>query len=514
MFFSKINQVGGGKNPNHPSNTKKNVNNKITSTKVVTTVKTKPSSPISASKLSSYSPAAPVKRKLESISKSRNERKSRITKSRTTKSRTRSSSYESEEDMKKVQNHEDDDDDEEEDNWDLNMMRLASSSKENTPGLQVEDSRKLYLGDDLLEISLVNESKYNKIIHAADLIVPASYNPIFETLVPFTVQLPFGCENYKVSRPKKPEDSDFMIELESVMDLAASELVPSEFSQLIKDPNMRDCIVRRLRRALQAKDHERFTASINEYNELIIKLRSQGEFKKKLQSLTRLPAYVTVEFLNQVYRRVVSPRSQELRDYKAFSNNVYGELLPSFVSEIFRRTRLLSKSVFIDLGSGVGNCVLQAALEIGCESWGCEIMKTASELAQLQKEELENRIQLYGIKAGSITVRSADFVNNSEIQAVLQRADVVLVNNYAFSPELNGNLVDMFLDLKDGCQIVSLKSFVPPGHTISEYNIESPLNILDVDHHQFAHDSVSWTTVGGDYYISTINRSRLSKVVK
>jgi [histone H3]-lysine79 N-trimethyltransferase len=498
MFFSKLNQVGGGKNPNHPSNAK-NVVNKITSTKVVTTVKVQNKSSKPTSVSASPRPSPPDSRKLKNdVSRS----PVRVGTKRTARAMVHQS---------------DDEEDEGEDNWDLNIKRLASSSKEGTPGLILEDNRKMYIGDEVLRItssnSLDSTTIPETIIHAANVILPADYSPIFETLIEFTFQLPFGYEKYKVSRPKRLEDTDFMHELDTVMEMVAAELVPSQYSVQIKDPNMRDCIVRRARRAVQGKDQEKFLASINEYNELMINLRKEGELKKKLESMSRLPAYITVEFLNQVYRRVVSPRSQELRDYKAFSNNVYGELLPSFVSRIFRQTGLVSKSVFVDLGSGVGNCVLQAALEVGCESWGCEIMKTASELAELQKNELESRLKLYGIKAGPISVRSADFVNNSEIQAVIQRADTVLVNNYAFSPELNGSLVDMFLDLKDGCKIVSLKSFVPPGHTISEYNIESPLNILDVESYQFGDDSVSWTTVGGDYYISTVNRSRLSDLI-
>lgn len=39
------------------------------------------------------------------------------------------------------------------------------------------------------------------------------------------------------------------------------------------------------------------------------------------------------------------------------------------------------QNVFLDLGSGVGNCVIQAALEYQCKySASCEIMKKANEL--------------------------------------------------------------------------------------------------------------------------------------
>lgn len=488
MFFSKLGQ-NGGKNPNHPSNAKAGVN-KIKSTKVVTTIKVE-----KVAKSTSLS-ASPRESSSASCLKSLNGSKKKAV----------SSSLERADHKRKARTFQDGDDNDTDDNWDLNIKRLASTPKDGTPGV-IKDDRQLYIGDDGSDGSRV-------IQHAADLVSANDYSPIFDTLIEFTVELPFGSERYRVGRPKKDEDTDFMQELDTVLDIVAAELVPCQYSAEIKDPSMKDCILRRLRRALQAKDEYKFAASIDEYNGLMRKLRQDGAFKTKLQSLGRLPAYMTNEFLNQTYRRIVSPRTHELRDYKAFSNNVYGELLPPFVSRIFRQTGLNSKSVFVDLGSGVGNCVLQAALEVGCESWGCEIMKTASELAQLQKIELEGRLRLYGIKAGAINIRFADFVNNGEIQRVLQTADTVLVNNYAFSPELNGNLVDMFLDLKDGCKIVSLKSFVPPGHTISEYNIESPLNILAVESFQFGNDSVSWTTVGGDYYISTIDRSRLSSMME
>jgi H3 lysine-79-specific histone-lysine N-methyltransferase len=140
-------------------------------------------------------------------------------------------------------------------------------------------------------------------------------------------------------------------------------------------------------------------------------------------------------------------------------------------------------------------------------------MSTASELAKLQHREFVARTKLWGIRTGDAHIVSADFVKDPDVQGALRRADVVLCNNYAFDPALNARLVDMFLDLKDGCKVVSLKSFVPAGHAISEHNRESPLNILEVEHLTFPTSSVSWTIAGGDFYVSTVNRSRLSKAV-
>ncbi|KAK9321430.1 histone methylation DOT1 [Lipomyces orientalis] len=222
-------------------------------------------------------------------------------------------------------------------------------------------------------------------------------------------------------------------------------------------------------------------------------------------------ATVAHEILGHIYSRIVSPHVNELRKYTAFSNNVYGELLPKFVSRIFKELELSSDQVFVDLGSGVGNCVLQAALEIGCESYGCEMMEIAAELADKQAVEFQERLKLWGIKAGLVRLITGDFLKSDEIGEVLQKTDLLLVNNYAFDAELNGNLVHMFLDLRDGTKIVSLKSFVPPGHTITSHNVESPINLLQVDEREFFSGSVSWTDAPGKYYVSTIDRGRIKK---
>ena len=351
------------------------------------------------------------------------------------------------------------------------------------------------------------------VIYAKDLI-DSGYTRLFDDTIEYTLELPFGKEQYVASRSKNVDLFDPLAETDSLISVIASHFVPKEYAVQIKDPDMKNCILRRIRRALKIPDKDQFMESITQFNELMKQMRTSGQIEQIIMSFQLIDHEISNEILNQVYVRVVSPRTNELRNYKAFSNNVYGELLPSFVNKIFQQSKLKSSSVFIDLGSGVGNCVLQAALEVGCESWGCEMMKAASDLASLQQTEFENRVKVYGLSCGPIHLRSADFVHNAEIQEVLKRADVVLVNNYAFDSKLNGHLIDMFLDLKEGCKVVSLKTFVPPDHVISDFNIESPLNILSVEKFHFPNGSVSWTNADGQYFISTIDRSRIAQSSK
>lgn len=385
----------------------------------------------------------------------------------------------------------------------------VSLDTDNTPQRSlspVPDNRSLYSGTTTGHVEITDSKSIASL---------ASYTPCFESRPDLSFELALPCsdtkEVYVAKRPKSASDYDPVSEAELIMDLVGQNMVPEKYTREIKHPSLEDCIVRRYRRAIKHNDPEKFLASVEEYNALITKLRESGEISSHMSTVTRLPIALSRSLLNQVYLRIVSPRANELRDYEAFSNNVYGEIMPDFLTRLFRETGLTSSSVFVDLGSGVGNCTLQAALEVGCESWGCEVMKTASDLAAKQQHELEARAKLYGINLGKIELRSASFVHNDEIQKVVSRADVVLVNNYAFSGELNSSLIDMFLDLKEGCKIVSLKSFVPPGHVISEYNIESPLNILSVEIKELPSGSVSWTMNTGPYYITVVDRTKLQE---
>lgn len=81
---------------------------------------------------------------------------------------------------------------------------------------------------------------------------------------------------------------------------------------------------------------------------------------------------------------------------------------------------------FIDLGSGVGNCVVQAALAAGCESFGVELQDTPAELAELQIKEVQNRARMYGVSMGTCKSKKGDMLNDLETLDHLRKADVVV----------------------------------------------------------------------------------------
>ncbi|TKY88196.1 hypothetical protein EX895_002906 [Sporisorium graminicola] len=282
----------------------------------------------------------------------------------------------------------------------------------------------------------------------------------------------------------------------------------SDHSSATVDP---DSILRSFTKARNRRDGPLFMRTLARFNAALVALRDAGALAANIASLgsaTGVPEGIWRLIQDQVYARVVGPRVEELGRYQAFSDNVYGELLPRFMSEIAQLTHLGPGKVFVDLGSGVGNLLIQTSLQTGAEAYGCEMMPIPASLAGQQIVEAQARWAAWGLRGGgAVEAWTGDFGEHTGVRDVLKRADVVLVNNYAFLPKTNENLSLLFLDLPDGAQIVSLKPFVPPDFRLTQRTLSSPLAILRVTERAYTSGCVSWADGGGRYYIQTVDRS-------
>ncbi|KAI9838137.1 MAG: Nucleosomal histone H3-Lys79 methylase [Sclerophora amabilis] len=357
-------------------------------------------------------------------------------------------------------------------------------------------------------------------VHAADIASvekSSKYAPAFEASeeeLDVALQYPSLSprERFNLVRPQDKEDYTPVDDILQVIELTAKHHLPSDQAERFLEEE--HGIHRRLKRAIARKSVKEFRGLVEEYNEAIVRLAREEVITKNLDNSHSIALPMVEHILTQTYARTVSLKVDTLKKYENGSDNVYGELLPRFVSKIFQETKLKSDHVMVDLGSGVANVVLQAALEIGCESWGCEMMDNACDLAELQQKEFAARCQLWGLAPGEMHLERGDFLRNTNIGKVLQRADLVVVNNQAFTPRLNDGLVNLFLDLKEGCQIVSLKSFVPHDHKISSRNFNSPVNLLNVETKTYFSNCVSWTNAPGTYFVARKDSRKLRAFAK
>ena len=94
-----------------------------------------------------------------------------------------------------------------------------------------------------------------------------------------------------------------------------------------------------------------------------------------------------------------------------------------------------------------------------------------------------------------------------------------LVNNEVFPSSLNHDLTHLFLELRDGATVVSLKPFQPEGFRLNDSNVSDHLPkrlttqcdsfaaILRLTAHDYQNDWVSWKSGADKYYVQVIDRS-------
>ncbi|THH11352.1 hypothetical protein EW145_g707 [Phellinidium pouzarii] len=272
-------------------------------------------------------------------------------------------------------------------------------------------------------------------------------------------------------------------------------------------------LLRNLRRAKNRRDGPLFIKTVNEISDLLRSLKCDNSSVNLLQqaphawSKTGIPQGVVLRIIEETYQRCIGPHIDKLKKYSAFSSQVYGELMPSFVSDIIEQTGLRPDSLFVDLGSGVGNVVLQAALQSGCKAFGVELMAGPAKLAEDQREQMRLRCRMWGISMGEVELVQADMNACPRVDELMSKADVVLVNNFVFREELNAALRPKFLDLKEGAIVVSLKPFAPPSNQrLTERNIDDIAAIFDVSSRPYHTGTVSWSSGSGNYYIHRVDR--------
>jgi len=90
---------------------------------------------------------------------------------------------------------------------------------------------------------------------------------------------------------------------------------------------------------------------------------------------------------------------------------------------------------FFDLGSGIGNVVIQAALVSGCSSYGVEILDVTNAVAQDVSKVFLERCRLWGLEAGPHALYHGDFCDHEILRKHIANADVILANNFVFSPQ-------------------------------------------------------------------------------
>ncbi|XP_058821838.1 histone-lysine N-methyltransferase, H3 lysine-79 specific [Topomyia yanbarensis] len=214
--------------------------------------------------------------------------------------------------------------------------------------------------------------------------------------------------------------------------------------------------------------------------------------------------------IQQVYNQaVIEP--EKLNQYEPFSPEVYGETSFDLICQMIDQFKITGDDVFVDLGSGVGQVVLQMAASTAVKiCYGIEKADVPSRYAEGMTATFKMWMRWFGKKYGDYELIKGDFLADEHREKITS-ATIVFVNNFAFGPNVDHQLKERFADLKDGARIVSSKSFCPLNFRITDRNLSDIGTIMHVSEMSPLRGSVSWTGKPVSYYLHLIDRTKLER---
>ena len=214
--------------------------------------------------------------------------------------------------------------------------------------------------------------------------------------------------------------------------------------------------------------------------------------------------------LSKVYNHSVKD-PDKLNVYEPFSPEVYGETSFDLVAQMVKAIPFKSDEVFLDLGSGVGQVVLQVAASTNVkECFGIEKATTPAKYAQEMDRLFRRWMKWHGKTFSPYRLERGDFLLE-ENRVKISEASVIFVNNFAFGPTVDHKLKQMFSALKDGTRIISSKPYCPLNFRLTKRNLSDIGAILRITELATMPGSVSWTGNPVSYYLHMVDSTMLEE---
>ncbi|KAG5851326.1 hypothetical protein ANANG_G00092010 [Anguilla anguilla] len=257
------------------------------------------------------------------------------------------------------------------------------------------------------------------------------------------------------------------------------------------------------------KSFESMQRLCDKYNRAIDSIHQLWKGTTQPMKLNKRPSNGLLRhILQQVYNHSVTD-PEKLNNYEPFSPEVYGETSFDLVAQIIDEMEMMEEDTFVDLGSGVGQVVLQVAAATNCKHYyGIEKADIPASYAESMDREFKKWMRWYGKKHGEYTLERGDFLSE-EWKDRIANTSVIFVNNFAFGPEVDHQLKERFANMKEGGKIVSSKPFAPLNFRTNSRNLSDIGTIMRVVELSPLRGSVSWTGKPVSYYLHTIDRTIL-----
>ncbi|XP_071117633.1 histone-lysine N-methyltransferase, H3 lysine-79 specific-like isoform X3 [Haliotis cracherodii] len=276
-------------------------------------------------------------------------------------------------------------------------------------------------------------------------------------------------------------------------------------------PELKQSMDPKLIQATDSKSYESLKHLCDMYNNNLDSALQLWKGTAQTYQLNKRPSTTLLKhILQQCYNHAVTD-PEKLNQYEPFSPEVYGETSFELVDQMIRSINFTEDDSFIDLGSGVGQVVLQVASATPCKMcYGMEKAEWPALYQGAMDKEFRKWTRWYGKKYSDYKLEKGDFLCE-EMKDRLNNATVIFVNNFAFGPQVDHQLKLRFSNMKEGAKIVSSKAFCPLNFRITDRNLSDIGTIMHVTELSPLCGAVSWTGKPFTYYVHTIDRTLLEK---
>lgn len=214
--------------------------------------------------------------------------------------------------------------------------------------------------------------------------------------------------------------------------------------------------------------------------------------------------------LSKVYNHSVK-EPDKLNLYEPFSPEVYGETSFELVAQMVKAIPFRPDDIFFDLGSGVGQVVLQVAASTNIKGClGIEKAETPAGYAFEMDKQFRSWMKWHGKTHSPYQLEKGDFLDESN-RTKITEASVIFVNNFAFGPNVDHKLKQKFTSLRDGTRIISSKPYCPLNFRLTSRNLSDIGAILRITELATMPGSVSWTGNPVSYYLHMVDSTVLEE---
>jgi len=165
----------------------------------------------------------------------------------------------------------------------------------------------------------------------------------------------------------------------------------------------------------------------------------------------------------------------------------YGRILFSGMQQIMNITNLTRNDIFVDIGHGIGNAVIQASFTVGCEARGIEVVpercRVAEQFKEIMIEYSQNDLNIkerMSRKVGNIELREGSLTDPRH-EKFITEATVLLVNNAneifgtrsggsVHHHSLDDHVGALFAKTKPGTRMITLDPILSLGCDLAEEN--------------------------------------------